>query len=453
MTQAPQTKSITGAGQRLYEEAKAMIPGGTQLFGKRQEMAAPQQWPTYYAKAQGCQITDLDGKTYIDMCPCGIGATVLGYADPDVTAAVIEAVQNGVMTNLNPPQEVELAKLMLEIHPWAKMVRIGRLGGETMAMAVRIARARTRRDKIAFCGYHGWHDWYLAANLPHDGTDGIDDRLGQGHLLPGLEPRGVPKALAGTSLPFTYNRIDELKRIVDREGTDLAAIVMEPTRTYAPEPGFLEGVRELADGCGAKLIFDEISVGWKLCLGGAHMKFGITPDIAVFSKSTGNGHPISVAIGTADTMQATQDTFISSALWSEAVGPAAAVAAITKMKRIDVPAHIDRIGRRTREGLDKIATAHHLPLRISGHPAMTAWTFDHPQSAALQTLWTVRMLERGFLALGGFFPMLTHQDEHVDAFIEATDPVYAELAEAIEKNDVESRIGGPVKHSGFQRLA
>ena len=440
----------------LYERARSIIPGATQLFGKRQEMFAPGQWPAYFAEARGCEVVDLDGNRYIDMCTSGIGATLLGYADPDVSAAVVRAVETGVMCMQSPPAEVELAELMLQIHPWAEQVRFGRLGGESMTIAVRIARARTGRDRLAFCGYHGWHDWYLAANLltAEDGGDsGFVDRLGGGHLLPGLPPAGVPRGLAGTALPFTYNRIDELKAIVDRHGPELAAIVMEPTRSADPEPGFLESVRELADRCGARLVFDEISIGWRLCLGGSHLKYGVEPDIAVFAKTTGNGHPIAAVIGRSDTMAAAQDTFLSSSLWTEAVGPAAALATINKMKRIDVPAHVDRIGRRLRDGLATIAAGHGVPLGFTGHPAITFFTFGHPKSIALQTLWTARMLPRGFLMCSGFYPMLAHEDRHVDACLEACEPVFAELADAIRDDDIEARIGGPVKRAGFHRLA
>jgi glutamate-1-semialdehyde 2,1-aminomutase len=223
------------AGQALYDKAKRLIPGATGLFGFRQELRAPEQWPPYAVKAQGCEVTDLDGQTYVDMGQCGVGATALGYADPDVTEAVVRRVRDGSMCSLNPPEEVELAQLLLELHPWAEQVRFGRLGGETMTIAVRIARASTRRDKVAFCGYHGWHDWYLAANMPDpDGTTA--DRLGDWHLMPGLEPAGVPRGLGGTTLPFAYNRLDELKAIVDTHGSELAAIVLETLlRWLAPE--------------------------------------------------------------------------------------------------------------------------------------------------------------------------------------------------------------------------
>ena len=440
-------------GQSLYQQAKRLIPGATQLFGKRQELYAPDQWPPYYATALGCQVTDLDGNTYVDMSTGGIGATVLGYADPDVTHAVIDAIQRGSMCSLNPAQEVELVQLLIDIHPWAQMARLGRTGGESMAMAIRIARARTRREKVAFCGYHGWHDWYLAANLPVSGDDRFNDRLADYHLMAGLDPAGIPRQLAGTAIPFGYNKIDELKTIVDREGQNLAAIVMEPTRSDEPESEFLESVRDLANRSGACLVFDEITIGWKLCLGGSHLKYGVEPDIAVFAKSTGNGHPIAAVLGNADTMQAAQNTFISSALWTEAVGPAAGIATINKFKRVDVPTHIDHIGRAVRNGLAELAAENNLPLSFSDHPALMQYRFDHPHQAAIQTLWTVRMLEHGFLTASLFCPMLSHESPHVSAFLNACEPVFFEISQAIKDQSLEQRIGGPVKHTGFTRLA
>jgi len=176
---------MSETGQRLYVKAKTRIPGGTQLLSKRPELYLPEQWPSYYSRAKGVEVWDLDGNRYLDMCYNGIGACILGACDPDVDAAVRTAIDAGSMSTLNAPEEVELADLLCELHPWADMVRYARCGGEAMAVAVRIARAKTHRDIIAFCGYHGWHDWYLAANL------GEETAL-DGHLLPGLQPAGVP---------------------------------------------------------------------------------------------------------------------------------------------------------------------------------------------------------------------------------------------------------------------
>lgn len=436
------------ASRELYSEARSLIPGGTQLLSKRPEMFAPEQWPAYCREARGCEIVDLDGRTYLDMSTMGVGACLLGYNDPDVTAAVVRRVQSGSMCTLNYPEEVELAHLLLRLHPWAEQVRYARTGGEAMAVAVRIARAATGRDRIVFCGYHGWHDWYLAANVE---SAGETDRL-NGHLLPGLKPCGVPGKLADTALPFRFNDLSGLENLIAQHADDVAAVVMEPTRSVDPAPGFLEGVRELCDQSGAVMAFDEITAGWRFALGGAHLRYGVTPDLTVFAKALGNGHPMAAIIGRSSIMQAAQETFISSTYWTEGVGPTAALATIHKMQSADVPGHLDSLGSRFQKGLREIAEEAGVPLRVDGHPALTRVQFDHPQGAALGTLLTVRMLDRGILAGSGFYPSLAHRNEHVDRYLDAAGEVFAELAQAIRQGDVEDRIGGPVRHRGFVRL-
>ena len=436
------------AGQKsaeLYDEARRLIPGGTQLLSKRPEMFAPEQWPAYYASASGCEVVDLDGRRFLDFTHNGVGACLLGYTHPRVTAAVVECVQRGSMCSLNSPDEVALAKKLIDLHPWAEQARFARCGGEALAIAARIARAATGRDVIAFCGYHGWSDWYLAANL------GAEKAL-DGHLLPGLSPAGVPRGLAGTALPFAYNRLEDLQSIVRTHGKQLAAVIMEPTRNTPPAAGFLASVRQLCDECGAKLVFDEVTTGFRLRLGGAHLDFGVEPDMAVFAKALGNGHPIAAVIGKATTMEAAQSTFISSTYWTEGVGPAAALATIDVMRETDVPAHVKRIGEQFRAECQRLAKKHSLPLVDGGYPALTTLAFDHSASAALITLFTVRMLSRGFLAGSSFYPTLAHQPSHVDDFAAAADPVFAELAESLSCGDTAARIGGPIKHAGFARL-
>lgn len=431
--------------QAAYREAKEIIPGGTQLLSKRPEMFAPGQWPAYYREARGCEVIDMEGRRFVDMSLGGILSTILGFGDPDVNAAVIRRVSLGSMATLQTYDEVELARLLLEIHPWAENARFTRAGGESMAVAVRIARARTGRDKIALCGYHGWHDWYLAANL--SATSELN-----AHLLPGLDPAGVPSGLSGSTLTFHYNNLEELDALIAGHGSELAAIVMEPTRQTDPAPGFLEGVRERCDRIGARLIFDEISIGWRLCLGGAHLKFGVSPDIAVFAKALGNGFPIGAIIGTRDTMQGAQSSFISSTFWTEGVGPAAALACVRKMMRLDVPGHLAKIGALVIAGWQALGVKHGIPVKTPGRPELAILSFDHPEAAALTTLMTAKMLERGYLAAGGFNAMLAHEPRHVSGYLVALDEVFAELAEAIRDGDIVPRIGGPVKHTGFARL-
>jgi glutamate-1-semialdehyde 2,1-aminomutase len=376
----------------------------------------------------------------------GILACILGFADPDVNAAVIRRVHLGSMATQQTHDEVRLAELLCEIHPWAEMARFPRTGGESMAVAVRIARAATGRDKVAICGYHGWHDWYLAANLAN-GPDGLN-----GHLLPGLDPAGVPAGLAGTTLAFTYNHLEELEKIAADHRGDLAAIVMETTRHVDPEPGFLEGVRALATRCGTKLIFDEISIGWRLCLGGAHLKFAVEPDMAVFAKTISNGFAMGAVIGNRETMSAAQSTFISSAYWTEGIGPAAAVACIEKMQRIDVPAHLATIGSRLTNGWRTLGKRSGVAVTIGGRPEGVVVGFDHPDATALLTLFTIRMLDHGFLASAGFNPTLAHQPRHVDGYLDAAAEVFVEIAQAIELGDVMQRIDGKPKHTMFARL-
>jgi glutamate-1-semialdehyde 2,1-aminomutase len=318
-----------------------------------------------------------------------------------------------------------------------------------MAMAIRLTRAATGRERVAFCGYHGWSDWYLAANAPRDSAG--DDPLA-GHLLAGLSPRGVPVGLGGTALPFGYNKIDELEQLVRDYGRDLAAIVMEPTRNRHPEPGFLEGARVLADECGAALVFDEISAGWRFALGGAHLRYGVKPDVAVFAKALGNGHPIGAVIGRTKVMQAAQESFVSSTYWTEGVGPTAALATIHKLQSLDAPAHVERIGNQMREGWTALGKKHGVPAIATGHAALLSLSFDHQQAAALGTLVTARILEHGFLLGSGFYPSLAHAPRHVQACLTALDPVFAELADAIARNDVQSRLPGGVRHTGFARL-
>ena len=438
-------KTTTAKGQALYTRAKQLMPGGTQLLSKRAELYLPEQWPPYFSKARGIEVTDVDGNTFIDMSMMGIGACVLGYADPDVDAAVKAVIDAGSASTLNPPEEVELAELLCELHPWAEMVRYSRSGGEAMMIAVRIARASSRRDTVAFSGYHGWGDWYLAANLG-------DDTALDGQLMPGLEPAGVPRGLKGTAFPFHYNRLDQLKAIVDAHRGELGAIVMEPLRSEPPRPGFLEGVRDLATEIGAVLIFDEVTTGFRMTDGGIHKTLGINPDIAVFAKAMANGYPIGAVIGTREVMEAAQSTFISSTNWTERIGPAAALATIKKHRRERVAAHLVRIGEQTLEGWRNAAARTGVKLHAEGLPSLAHFTFDDADEPTLTTLFIQEMLERGYLAYNQFKPSFAHQPSHIEAYLAAAASAFATVADAVRNGDAAARLNGPVVRRGFYRL-
>lgn len=429
----------------LQERARKRIPGISQLLSKRPDRFSEGVWPAYFDRAKGAEVWDLDGNKYLDMSIGGIGANVLGYADDDVDNAVREALTKGSSSSLNCPEDVELAELLCELHPWADKARFARGGGEAMAVAVRIARAYTGRDKIAFCGYHGWHDWYLAANL------GTKDALGE-HLLKGLEPRGVPAVLQGTALPFRYNHLDELEKIVGEHGKELAAIVMEPIRDHEPQPGFLEGVRRVADELRVPLVFDEVSSGFRMNTGGAHLKFGVNPDMAVFSKAMGNGYPIAAIIGHGEVMEASQTTFISSTMWTERIGPTAALATIKKHRAHNVADHLMKIGTLVQEGWHKVVAAHQVDIEIGGIPPLSHFSFQYEQKLALKAYFVQLMLEQGFLASTSFYSMYAHTADHVAQYVQALDCAFAQIAEAIRAGDMEHRLKGKPAVAGFGRL-
>lgn len=436
---------MTSKGPDLWKKAKKIIPGGGQLLSKRSEKFLPGLWPSYYTKAKGCEVWDLDGKKYYDFAQMGVGSCILGYADDTVNSAVHRAIDDGSMCSLNCFEEVELAEQLISIHPWAAMARFARTGGEACAVAVRIGRAASGKTKVAFCGYHGWHDWYLSANLGK--ASNLD-----GQLLPGLEPRGVPRELRETALPFNYNQVDELERLVEAYPGEIGVIIMEPQRGSNPIPGFLEGVRRIADRIGAILIFDEVTSGFRMNFGGIHLIHGVNPDIAVFGKALGNGFPISAIIGRREVMEHAQESFISSTFWTERIGFVAALATLQKMSEHNVPAHLVRAGERINQGWVKIARKHGVEIHISGIPPLTHISFRADNPLAVQTLYTQEMLERGFLLGAAVYSTYAYSDEIIDRFIEASDAVFQKIKVALDSGNVNKFLKGEVIHAGFKRL-
>ncbi len=435
-----------GKSQELYRQAKSFIPGGTQLLSKRPEMFLPDLWPAYYEKAKGCEVWDLDGNKYIDMISMGIGTCVLGFADDDVNNAVKAVIDAGNMTSLNAAQELELAELLCSMHPWAEMVRYSRTGGEAMAIAVRIARAYSHRDKVLFCGYHGWHDWYLSANLS-------DDAALDGHLLPGLSPSGVPRPLKGLSFPFAYNDTNAFLKLVQEHGDNTCAVVLETIRNFEPDPDFIKTIRQVTKEKKIAFIVDEITSGWRLNVGGAHLLYGIEPDIAVFAKAISNGYPMSAIIGKAAVMASAQDSFISSTYWTDKIGFVAALATIKKMQEHNVPKHLIRIGRHIQEGWSRLAVKHGLTIKVSGIYPLSHFEFSYKEPLVLKTLFTQIMLEKGFLASTIFYPSFAHKDRDVQAYLAAADEAFGVIAKAVGENDPGRYLKGPVCHSGFKRLS
>ncbi len=433
-----------GKGQELYIKAKTLIPGGTMLLSKRPEMFLPDQWPSYFSKAKGISVWDLDGKELLDMSIMGIGTNTLGYGNDEVDAAVMETIKSGNMSTLSCPEEVYLAEKLVEMNPWADMVRFARSGGEANAIAIRIARAASGKDKVAICGYHGWHDWYLSAN--HNGGDDLS-----GHLLPGLNPNGVPKSLKDTVLPFHYNNYEELLALV--ENNDIGVIKMEVVRNFGPEDNFLHKVRALATAKNIVLIFDECTSGFRETFGGIYQKYGVEPDMAMYGKTIGNGYALTAVVGIRAVMEAAQTTFISSTFWTERIGPTAALATLKVMERVKSWEVITETGNKMRKGWQKLADAHNLEISISGIPSLSTYSFNSPDALAYKTFIAQEMLKKGFLASTNFYASTAHNDDNLDLYFNALESVYQQIS-SCEKGEllIGNLLEGPICHSGFKRL-
>ena len=432
-------------GPELYKKAKKIIPGGTQLLSKRPEMFLPDLWPSYYSRCKGIDVWDLDNNKYLDFTICGVGACTLGYADPDVDNAVKKAIKQGNMCTLNVPEEVELANLLCEIHPWAEMVRYARCGGEAMAVAVRIIRAYTGKEKILFCGYHGWNDWYLAANLSE--SSALD-----GQLLPGLDLAGVPRGLQGTAIPFKYNDFDDFKSLIDKFDNKIAGVVMEPVRSSWPNHGFLESIRLITKQKDIPLVFDEVTSGLRMNSGGIHLKLGVNPDIAVFAKALGNGYPMAAVIGKANIMSFAQNTFISSTYWTDRIGPSAALATLKKHKKFKIGEHLVKIGSLVQQGWKDIGKKFGLKIEITGISPLSHWEITDPDSQLIHTAVVKEMLKKGFLTSKVFYPTYAHNISDVDKYLNALGEVFKKLSPYIKNSEIKKIYSGPVAHSGFKRL-
>ena len=431
-------------GQNLYKKAKTLIPGGTMLLSKRPEMFLPDNWPSYFSKAKGCKVWDLDGKEYTDMCIMGIGTNTLGYGNDEVDNAVIETVKKGNMSTFNCPEEVALAEKLVELNPWADMVRFARSGGEANSIAIRIARAASGKDKVAICGYHGWHDWYLSAN--HNKGDDLSN-----HLLSGLNPNGVPKNLKNTVYPFHYNDFEELLSIVD--ANDIGVIKMEVMRNFGPEDNFLQKVRDLATQRNIVLIFDECTSGFRETFGGIYKKFNVEPDMAMYGKTIGNGYALTAVVGKKPVMEAAQTSFISSTFWTERIGPTAALKTLEVMYKMSSWDIITDQGKKIQNQWKSLAETHNLSISVSGMPALSTYSFNSENAMEYKTFIAQEMLKKGFLASTNFYACTEHKDDQIVDYFDALDGVYKMISDCEKgQKNIQDLLEGPVCHSGFKRL-
>jgi len=431
-------------GQKLWKRAKSLIPGGNMLLSKRSEMFLPEGWPSYFSKAKGCEVWDIDGKKYLDMSIMGIGTNILGYGHPEVDDVVKDVVTKGNMSTLNCPEEVFLAERLVSMHSWSDMARFARSGGEANAISIRIARAASGKDKIAVCGYHGWHDWYLSLNLNGD------DEL-KNHLLPGLSTEGIPKTLKNTVFPFQYNDFETLESLVNNQ--DIGTIKMEVSRNHGPENNFLNKIRDLCNRKNIILIFDECSSGFRETFGGLHKKYDVKPDIAMFGKALGNGYAITAILGKREIMEFAQNSFISSTFWTERIGPAAAIKTLEVMEKIKSWETITSIGEKIKTRWDSLALSNSLKIEHFGIPAFAGFSIKSDNALKYKTLITQEMLKKGILASNCIYSCIDHSNDKLDIYFNELDSIFKLINDCEnEKLNIDKLLEYPICHSGFKRL-
>lgn len=435
----------SNSGNKLWSKAKSIIPGGNGLLSKRPDRYAKDIWPVYFSKAKGCQIWDLDDNVYIDMAQNGIGTAILGYADDDVNQSVIKAINKGVNTTLNAPEEVELAQKLLELNPTMGGVKFARGGGEAMSLAVRIARTHTKRDKVAFSGYHGWTDWYLATNLSSESN--LDE-----HLLPGLEPSGVPSGLSGTAFPFKYNDINDFERLLEQHD-DIGVIVLEGARYDLPSVDFLKAIDIQSKRKGIVVIVDEITSGLRMSESGVYRLFDFDPDIAVYGKALGNGFAISAVVGKKEVMDSAQDTFISSTMWTERVGFVAGLATLNKLTEFSVHKHLIEVGTHIGNGWSELAKKYELDISITDYKPLITFKLNYGEANnPIATLFIQEMLKRGYLASTSLYVTYAHTIEIANKYLENVDEVFEIMSDAINNNKVLDLLETEVRTDMFKRL-
>tara|TARA_B100000674_G_scaffold62902_1_gene43591 strand:+ start:14514 stop:15833 length:1320 start_codon:yes stop_codon:yes gene_type:complete len=431
-------------GSKLWGKAQDIIPGGNMLLSKNKNLFSPSLWPCYYQEVSGSEVWDLDGNRYLDFSSNGVGACSLGHKCKAVDDAAVEAIHKGVMSTLNSPSEVWLAEELLNINQWAGMVRFARTGGEANALAIRIARAFCKKDKVAICGYHGWHDWYLAANISDSSQ--LDE-----HLLSGLNPSGVPKALKGSICPLKYNSFEDLDKLLD---PDIGILKMEVVRSEQPLPGYLEKIRDICDEKSIILIFDECTSGFREAYGGIHKKYNIYPDLCMYGKALGNGYAITAVVGKEEIMRAAETSFISSTFWTEAIGPSAALATLKEMERLQSWVHLPIKGKQVKEIWKNIGKESGIKITINGIDALPTFTFDEEDPAGCKTFFTQDMLAQGFLATTLFYPTMAHSNEEIQLYESAVQQTFNKLRTILSGGeDIGAHIVGPRCQPTFERLA
>ncbi|MBI2642365.1 MAG: aminotransferase class III-fold pyridoxal phosphate-dependent enzyme [Candidatus Wildermuthbacteria bacterium] len=413
--------------QAFFKKVRGVIPLASQTFSKSYLQYVPGQAPLFITHGKGAYVWDLDGNKYLDLIN-GLLPVVLGYQYKKVDDAIRAQLKKGITFSLPSPLEYELAKKLKQLIPCAEMARFGKNGSDATAGAVRLARAVTKRNRIAVCGYHGWQDWYIGAN-----------------------PRnaGVPKAVRNLVHRFEYNNLESLKLLFKKYPKEFAAVVMEPMTSEEPKDNFLQKVKALAHKHGALFVLDEIITGFRFSLGGAQKYFKVTPDLAAFGKSMANGMAISVVAGLEKYMKKMEDIFFSFTFGGECLSLAASLAVIEEMEKKRVIQYLWKQGAYLQNNTRNILKENGLGdfIQLKGKPCWQLFVMhDHKGFSALEMKSYIQkaLIQRGILWAGSHNMSFSHTKNDIDYLLRAYKIVFADLKKALAKKTLRKELKGNI---------
>ena len=422
--------SLMSTGEKLWEKAKNLIPGGGMLFSKRPQNFLSKGWPTYFSKSKGCKVWDIDNKKFLDFSLMGVGTNTLGYSNKFVDNAVRKIIDRGNMTTLNCPEEVHLAEKLIKMHPWSDKVKFTRSGGEANAVAIRIARAFAKRKKIMVCGYHGWHDWYLSSKMNNKNNF-------KNHLPSFIKTEGVPKSLGKDIFIFKYNNFRNFKTIFNKNKKQIGIVKMEVSRSDPPKNNFLQKIRQFCKWHNLILIFDECTSGFRESFGGLHLKYKVYPDMLILGKTLGNGYAINAILGKSKIMDTCENTFISSTFWTERIGSAAALETLNQMEKLKSWMIISKKGRLIKKAWKKTFSKYKFKVKISGLDAMPVYNFlDIKNNQIYKTYLIKKMLGKKYLTSNSVYLSISHTDSLIKKYLRDFEKSIKSLRQDIKKNNL-----------------
>lgn len=421
------TKSL-----ELLKRAEGLIPAYSQTLAKGPGQYVKGVAPVYAAKAKGTHIWDVDGNEYLDY-NMGIGPLSLGYAFDVTDNAILEQLKDGITFSLPHKLELEVAELIREVVPNAESVRYSKTGADVTSVAVRLSRAFTGKNNVLCCGYHGWHDWYIA----------VTDRN-----------KGIPEVAQELTYTFNYN---DIQSVIDAIDDDTACVILEPFVFQNPEENFLHKLREVCDEKGVLLVFDEMWSGFRISLGGAQEFFGVRADLIAFSKAVANGMPISIITGRKDVMHLLEkDVFFFTTFGGEALSLAAAKATINFMKKNNVAKALDEKGKQLKDGYNQIAQELDMPYtKCTGYNCRTIISFDASAGNPLEmkSLVQQEMIKNGILWAGFHNISYSLTQEDIDYTLNVYRKVLPILKQAIADNNVAALLRGEPVEPVFRKTS